>query len=282
MDRLLAYLTSACDPLTDVIRRVETERGAVVALLTDPVRTGVWFAALIGPVVQALPPSDPWRSLTVRLPDGSQVPSPEVLANDPAAPALSGAGAVGPQGNVFGGVNALLDLVPRGADDIDDDITLAGLAADMPLPSAYLLAVASEARDVAELAVECIRVSGLRPEGGGFTVPDGWMQLFGTAVDASERGPRPEGFYVLAAALRWAMVRYRVYTGDMSVSAELPQLGLEVEQWVDAADLSQASTDVPGRVMVAQLAEALSRVGDQPPLRGVPIPVNAYEDFKIL
>ena len=281
MDRLLAYLTSACDPLTGVLRRVETERGAVAALLTDPVRTAVWFAALIGPVVQALPPSDPWRSLTVRLPDGSQVPSAEVLAADPTAPPLHGAGAVGPAGEVFGGVDTLLDLIPRGADDIDDDITLAGLDQDLPLPSAYLLAAASEARDAAELAVECIKVSGLSPEDGGFTVPDEWMQLFGAADPAPERGPRPEGFYVLASALRWAMVRYRTYTGDMSVSAELPQLALEVEQWLGAADLSAVAVDEPGPVLSAALAEALAPAGDQPPLRGAPIPPGAYEDFKI-
>ena len=179
MDQPSRLLTSACDPLTDVVRRIRTERDAVVQLVTDPVRTGVWFAALIGPVVQALPPSDPWRALTVRLPDGPRVPSAEVLANDPGAPVLTGPGAVGPSGGRVRHRRRLAGLIPRGAADIADDIALAGLDADLPLPSAYLLAAASESVDAAELAVECIRVSRLSPVDGGFTVPTGWLELFG-------------------------------------------------------------------------------------------------------
>lgn len=282
MDQLLASLTSTCDPLTDVVRRIRTERDAVVALVTDPVRTSVWFAALIGPVIQALPPSDPWRALTVRLPDGAQVPSAEVLANDPGAPVLTGPGAVGPTGAAFGTVDVLLDLIPRGADDIADDIALAGLDADLPLPSAYLLAAASESADAAALAVECIRVSRLSPGDGGFTVPNVWLELFGHPDTGGGRSAaEPEGFYVLSSALRWAMVRYRTYTGDMSVSAELPQLGLEVEQWIGSADLSAVDLDEQEPVWAAALARALAAAGQQPPLRAVPIPPGAYEDFRI-
>ena len=122
MDPLLAALTSTCDPLTDVVRRIRTERDAVAATVADPGRVGVWFAALLRPVVQALPPGDPWRNLTVVLPDGAQVPSAEVLAGEPGAPLPAGAGAVGPAGSVFGTVDAHLDLIPRGAEDIADDI----------------------------------------------------------------------------------------------------------------------------------------------------------------
>ena len=77
------------------------------------------------------------------------------------------------------------------------------------------------------------------------------------------------------------MVRYRTYTGDMSVSAELPQLGLEVEQWIGSADLSAVDLDEQEPVWAAALAGALAAAGQQPPLRAVPIPLGAYEDFRI-
>lgn len=280
MDPLLAALTSTCDPLTDVVRRVRTERAAVAATVADPVRAGVWFSALIRPLVQALPPGDPWRGLTVRLPDGSQVPSAEVLANEPGAVRLSTPGAVGPDGTVFGTVEAHLDLIPRGAEDLADDVALAGLAEDIPLPSAYLLAAASEARDTAELAAQCIKIGRLSPTDGGFTVPSEWSQLFGgVATDGAQT--RAEAYYLLSAALRWALVRYRTYTGETAVSGELPQLGLEVEQWLAGMDLSRVDTRQPEQVWTRQLSDVLAAVGPEPPLRGIPIPLDGYEDFRI-
>src|SRR3954454_16433649 len=115
MEPFLAYLTTLCDPLTGVVRRISAERAAVAELVADPVRAGVWFAAAIGPFMRALPPGDPWRSLTVMLPDGRQMPDPTVL--DGVEP-LDAPGAVDPSTRPFGSVQNLLDLVPRGAENI--------------------------------------------------------------------------------------------------------------------------------------------------------------------
>ncbi|GAA3635205.1 hypothetical protein [Microlunatus ginsengisoli] len=290
MDPLLAYLTTTCDPLTGLVRRVEVERAAVAALADDPVRTCVWFAAMIGPFVRALPAGDPWTSVSARLPNG--------LTAGPQPP--PGPAAVSPSGG-FGTVEDHLDLVPRGADDIGDDLQLAGIAAPLPLPAAYLIASAGGGAGLPELAAACLAVRGLSEADGGFDVPPIWAGL----VAPGRPDSAPGGFHLLSSALRMVLARYRTYVGDGAVSAEAPQLAIELDAWLASRDLAGVDPSAPPARLRDDLAGALAPVRRQqrtdiawagreaevavddlepavePPLRSTPIPAGSYDDFRL-
>ena len=68
MRPLLAYVTTLCDPLTGLTRRVQVERNLAEALVADPVRSSLYLAGLLRPLVLALPiratgALSPWRVL---------------------------------------------------------------------------------------------------------------------------------------------------------------------------------------------------------------------------
>jgi hypothetical protein len=259
MRPLLAYVTTLCDPLTNLVRRLEVERAAAAELVADPVRSSLFLATMIRPFVQALPPGDPWRSVAVRLPDGRAYPPSATVPDTP--------GAVNGEQGPFGTVQDHLDLVPRGAEDLSDDLALAGLAQPLPLPSSHLVAIAGHG-STADLAVTIFETLTLTPESGGFELPASWAQLV--------PGPGGVGIFLAGEALRRVLTRYRTYTGDSAVSAETPQLAYELDFW--AADLTVPDGE-PTATMVRSVAGTAP--DPVPGLRSDPIPDDSYESFRL-
>lgn len=266
MRPLLAYVTTVCEPLTGLTRRVAVSRAAVAEIQADPVRAGVWMAAMLRPFVRALPADDPWRHVTVRLPDGTTSPGPDITASTVASSAVPPIPGALARGRPYGTVEDHFDLIPAGASDVADDLALAGVADPLPLPSAYLLSTAGWG-SLGDLAGACHRVTVLSPEDGGYTVPGEWEAAVATGGG--------HGFFVMAEALSRAMFRYRTYVGDAAVSAEAPQLAYEVDFWAAALPVSTAADG-------GEAARAMAVAGGQPPtLRTIPIPDDSYASFRL-
>ncbi len=259
MRPLLAYVTTLCDPLTGLTRRVQVERNLAEALVADPVRSSIYLAGLLRPLVLALPADDPWRQVAVRLGDGRVSP-----ADDPeAAPDTPGAVAAG---STFGRVEDYLDLQPRGALDLSDDLALAGLAEPVPLTSSYLVAVASHGT-LAELAAAVLDTI-QSPSSLADELPDGWAELV--------PGEGSAAAHVVGTALRRVLARYRAYVGDGGVSGETPQLAYELDFWV--ADLTVP--DGPGTAVAVDAALSSSTT-PPPELTAGPVPGDSYAKFRL-